>query len=61
MHQRCRVHDYREPCFYLITLATEPRRSCLGRLEGEKIRLSPLGEMVRMTTKERSPASNVLR
>mgnify|MGYP001765343553 FL=1 len=47
MHQRCWVHDYRTPCFYLITLATEPRRSCLGRLEGEQIRLSPLGEMVR--------------
>jgi len=49
MHQRCRLHDYRAPCFYLITLATEPRRSCLGRLEGEKIRLSPLGEMMRQS------------
>jgi REP element-mobilizing transposase RayT len=47
MQQRCRVHDYRAPCIYMITLATEPRRNCLGRLEGEQIRLSPVGEMVR--------------
>jgi hypothetical protein len=32
MMQRCWEHDYCEPCFYMITVVTEPRRDCLGVL-----------------------------
>ncbi len=32
MQQRCRQHDYCEPCFYMITLVTSPRRDCLSEL-----------------------------
>ncbi|MCF7837169.1 MAG: hypothetical protein K9N49_00915 [Candidatus Marinimicrobia bacterium] len=32
MHQRCWEHDYCAPCFYMITLVTQPRRECLGKL-----------------------------
>ncbi len=32
MMQRCWEHDYREPCFYMITVVTEPRRECFGEL-----------------------------
>ena len=44
MKQRCYCHDYRERGIYMITLETEGRRAVLGRLDGEKIALSPLGE-----------------
>ena len=52
MLQRCWEHDYCEPCFYMITVVTEPRRDCLGVLTVEAdgaaaVALSPLGEMVR--------------
>lgn len=33
MMQRCIEHDYCAPCFYMITVVTEPRRECLGGLE----------------------------
>jgi len=32
MMQRCWEHDYCAPCFYMITVVTEPRRECLGVL-----------------------------
>jgi REP element-mobilizing transposase RayT len=52
MLQRCWAHDYCAPCFYLITVVTEPRRECLGVLTtGDGIepvvKLSPPGEVVR--------------
>ena len=33
MLQRCWDHDYCAPCFYMITVVTEPRRACLSTLE----------------------------
>lgn len=49
--QRCYVHDYREPCIYLLTVTVEGRRPVLGRLAGDvhtsHIELTPLGEDVR--------------
>jgi REP element-mobilizing transposase RayT len=52
MLQRCWEHDYCEPCFYLITVVTEPRRECLGALQvatggAATVALSPMGEGVR--------------
>ncbi len=52
MLQRCWEHDYCEPCFYMITIVTKPRRDCLGTLQVESggaatVALSPLGEVVR--------------
>lgn len=52
MQQRCWEHDYCSPCFYMITVVTEPRRECLGALKTEDVdaatvRLSPVGEIVR--------------
>jgi REP element-mobilizing transposase RayT len=52
MMQRCWEHDYCEPCFYMITVVTEPRRECLGVLRVESdtaatVVLSPMGEVVR--------------
>ncbi len=32
MMQRCIEHDYCAPCFYMITVVTEPRRECLGEV-----------------------------
>ena len=32
MMQRCWEHDYCAPCFYMITVMTEPRRECLGEV-----------------------------
>jgi REP element-mobilizing transposase RayT len=51
MLQRCWEHDYRAPCFYMLTIVTEPRRDCLGKLvvagDGEaRVELSPMGEAV---------------
>lgn len=51
MMQRCWEHDYCEPCFYLVTVVTEPRRDCLGALcvpaGGEAtLVLSAAGEVV---------------
>lgn len=49
--QRCQLHDYREPCIYLLTVTVEGRKPLLGRLEGDMhtahIELTPLGEDVR--------------
>ena len=52
MMQRCWEHDYCEPCFYMISIVTEPRRDCLGllhvRADGEAtVELSGIGEIVR--------------
>ena len=52
MKQRCWEHDYCEPCFYMITVVTEPKRDCLGALQVEPggaatVSLSAIGEMVR--------------
>ncbi len=62
MMQRCWEHNYCSPCFYMITIVTEPRRDCLGNLviakEGAapgtgfdgglaSVALSPIGEVVR--------------
>ena len=51
MMQRCWEHDYCAPSFYMITVVTEPRRSCLSVLEGTAaeplLQLSPIGEVVR--------------
>ncbi len=32
MMQRCWEHDYCAPCFYMVTIVTEPRRECLSVL-----------------------------
>lgn len=49
--QRCKLHDYREPCIYLLTVTVEGRKHLLGRLAGDvytaHIELTPLGEDVR--------------
>ncbi|MFN2352574.1 MAG: hypothetical protein ABR497_11585, partial [Kiritimatiellia bacterium] len=52
MLQRCWEHDYCAPCFYMITVVTEPRRDCLGVLQAADdgvatVALSRLGEVVR--------------
>ncbi len=52
MTQRCWEHDYCTPCFYMITVVTEPRRDCLGALQteadrGATVALSLIGEVVR--------------
>jgi len=51
MMQRCWEHDYCEPCFYMITIVTEPRRDCLGALHVQTggqatVTLSAIGETV---------------
>lgn len=51
MTQRCWEHDYCAPCFYMITVVTEPRRDCLGELQttadrGATVALSLIGEFV---------------
>ena len=46
MKRRCFCHDYYERGIYMITLETEGRRPILGRLVGEQIALSPIGEAV---------------
>lgn len=49
--KRCYAHDYREPCIYHITVATEDRKPVLGKLSGDiytaHIELSPIGVEVR--------------
>lgn len=45
--QRCWAHDYCEPCYYMITVVTEPRRECLSRLTGDSLILTPTGEVVK--------------
>ncbi len=52
MTQRCWEHDYCAPCFYMITVVTEPRRDCLGTLQttagrDATVALSVMGEVVR--------------
>ena len=52
MLQRCWEHDYCAPCFYMITIVTEPRRPCLGELNAgtddtePAVSLSPIGKIV---------------
>lgn len=50
MMQRCWEHDYCAPCFYLITVVTEPRRDGLGTLQANAgvatVALSRMGEVV---------------
>ena len=54
MMQRCVVHDYCAPSFYMVTVVTEPRRGCLSELHSgavaasdARLILSPMGEIVR--------------
>ncbi len=51
MLQRCWEHDYCAPCFYMITMVTEPRRNCLGTLQTDDngtacVAPTPIGEVV---------------
>ena len=51
MMQRCWEHDYCAPCFYMITVVTEPRRDCLGVWQAQAggaatVVRSPMGEVV---------------
>ena len=49
--QRCQLHDYREPCIYLITVTTGDRKPLLGQVTGDvhvaKVVLTELGMAVR--------------
>ena len=49
--QRCLLHDYREPCIYLITVTTVDRKPLLGQVTGDvhvaKVVLTELGMAVR--------------
>lgn len=52
MTQRCWEHDYCAPCFYMITVVTEPRRDGLGELRtladrDPTVTLSRMGHVVR--------------
>ena len=46
MKRRCFCHDYFDRGIYMITLEVEGRRPLLGRLAGEQIAPTPLGEAV---------------
>lgn len=46
MKRRCFCHDYSGRGIYMITLEVEGRRPLLGRLVGERIAPTPLGEAV---------------
>ena len=52
--QRCRLHDYHEPCIYLLTVTVEGRKPLLGHLAGDvytaHIELTELGMAVRYET-----------
>ncbi len=43
---RLKSFDYRSPGIYLATLVTDLREKCLGRVVGDEVILSPLGEVV---------------
>ncbi len=65
--QRCRIHDYREPCIYLITVTTEGRKPLMGQVTGDvqvaKVILTELGKAVRYeinTLPKRYPQVQVL-
>lgn len=49
--KRCTLHDYREPCIYMLTVTVEGHKPLLGCLAGDvytaHIELTPLGEDVR--------------
>lgn len=49
--QRCKLHDYREPCIYHITVTTVDRKPLLGQVTGDvqvaKVVLTELGMAVR--------------
>lgn len=49
--QRCQLHDYREPCIYLLTETVEGRKPLLGQVIGDvqvaKVVLTELGMAVR--------------
>ena len=44
---RLRAADYSEPGAYFITICTAQRRSIFGKIDKERVVLSPLGEIVR--------------
>jgi REP element-mobilizing transposase RayT len=55
MRQRCWVHDYCAPSFYMLTIVTEPRRGCLSEVgelgrhaagPSELLTLSAMGDVV---------------
>ena len=46
MKRRCFSHDYSGRGIYMVTLEVEGRRQVLGRLAGETVALTPLGEAV---------------
>jgi REP element-mobilizing transposase RayT len=57
MKQRCWEHDYCAPSFYMLTIVTEPRRSCLSSLApgagaalctepNDSLKISPIGAIV---------------
>ena len=65
--QRCQLHDYHEPCIYLITVTTVDRKPLLGQVAGDmhvaKVVLTELGMAVRYeinTLPKRYPQIQVL-
>ena len=46
MKRRCFSHDYFERGIYMLTLEVAGRRPLLGKLVGERIASTPLGEAV---------------
>jgi REP element-mobilizing transposase RayT len=56
MKRRCWEHDYCAPCFYMVTIVTEPRRNCLSTVAHVEagaapttepvVTLSPMGEII---------------
>ncbi|MEO6068281.1 MAG: transposase [Gemmatimonadales bacterium] len=43
---RLKTFDYRSPGIYLVTLVTDLRARCLGRVAADEVVLSPFGEVV---------------
>ena len=65
--QRCQLHDYREPCIYLLTVTVEGRKPLLGQVTWDvhvaKVALTELGMAVRYeinTISKRYPQVQVL-
>ena len=52
MKRRCFCHDYYDRGIYMLTVDTEGRRPLLGRLVGEAIVKTPLGEAVESCWRE---------
>jgi len=40
-------HDYRQPGVYFVTICTHDRACVLGRVEDDRVRLSPVGRIAR--------------